>query len=184
MDLFELDSLVGEKKGLFGREEVDPGVCFATDLVIRAARDVASAPPSADLWLFEASSSSCVSGPMLTGVGVETGSLMVRIVPGVLKGLWVILSSSLMREGCTRSLGVTNEISSRVERVGGMGNSLIRSAKGSSGPVYIVSIRAGCGVASTLCAWHHSPLIPLPLPPRLCSPIAPWVLLLALLPVL
>ena len=109
--------MVGEKKGLFGREEVDPGVCFAVDLVTRAAREVASAPPSADLPLPEASGSSCVSGPMLAGVGVETGSLMVGIVLGVLKGLRVILSSSLIKEGRTRGLGVTNEIGSGVEPV-------------------------------------------------------------------
>ena len=32
---------------------------------------------------------------------------------------------------------------------GGVGNSLIRSAVGSSGPVCTVSIQAGCGVVST-----------------------------------
>ena len=79
--------MVGEKKGLFGREEVDLGVCFAADLVTGAARDVASAPSSADLLLLEASGSSCVSGPVLADVGVETRSLMVGIVPRVLKGL-------------------------------------------------------------------------------------------------
>ena len=90
MDLFELDPLVGEKNGLFGREEVGTGVCFVADLVTRAARDevsVAFAPPSVDLPLFEASGSSRVSGPVLSGVGVKTGSLTVGIVPRVLKEL-------------------------------------------------------------------------------------------------
>ena len=115
MDLFELDPLVGEKNGLFGREEVGPGVCFAIELVIRAARDevsVASAPPSVDLSLSEASGSSRVSGPVLSGIDVKTGSLTVKTVPGVLKGLRVILSSSLMKEGRTRGLGVMNVIGS------------------------------------------------------------------------
>ena len=149
--------MVGEKKGLFGRKEVDPGVCFVADLVTRVARDVASAPPSANLLLPEASDLSCVSGPVLAGVGVDTGSVMVGIVPGVLKGLWVVLSSSLITEGHTRGLGVTNEIGLGVEPVGGMGSSLIRSTMGSSGPVYVMSIRAGCGVPSSLSAWLRSP---------------------------
>ena len=91
--------MVGEKKGLFGREEVDPRVYFAADLVTHAAREVASAPPSADLRLPESSDSSCIFGPVLVDVGVETGSLMVGIVPGVLKRLQLILSSSLIKEG-------------------------------------------------------------------------------------
>ena len=113
MDLFELDPLVGEKNGLFGREEVGLGVCFAADLVIRATRDevsVASAPSLVDLLLREASGSSRVSGLVLSGVGIKTGSLMVETVPGVLKGLQVILSSSLMKEGHIRGLGVVNMI--------------------------------------------------------------------------
>ena len=159
MDLFELDPLVGEKNGLFGREKVGPGVCFAVDLVTHAARDevtVASAPPPVDLPLPEASGSSCVSGPVLSGVGVKIGSLMVGIVLGVLKGLRVILSSSLMKEGRTRSMGVMNVIGSGVEPIGGVGSSLIRSATSSSGPVCIVSIQADCRGASTLCTWLRS----------------------------
>ena len=140
MDLFELDPLVGKKKGLFGREEVDPGVCSATDLVTRVVRDVASAPPSANLPLPEASGSSCVSGPVLVGVSIDTGSLMVGIVLGILKGLWVILSNLLIKEGRTRGLDVIKERGSGVEPVGGMGSSLICSATGSSGLVCIVSI--------------------------------------------
>ena len=144
--------MVGEKYGLFGREE-GPGVCFAADLVTCAAKEVASAPPSSDLLLPDASSSSCVSGPVLAGVGVDTGSRMVGIGLGVLKGLWVILSNWLRKEGRTRGLGVTTEMGSGVEPKGGIGSSLIRSATDSSGPICIVSIRAGCGVVSTLCAW-------------------------------
>ena len=62
-----------------------------------------------------------------------------------------------MKERRTRGLGVTNVIGSGVESIGGMGSSLIRSAMDSSGPVCIVSIWAGCGVASTLYAWLRSP---------------------------
>ena len=76
-------------------------MCFAADLVTCAAREVASAPLSANLLLPEASGSSCVSGPVLSGVGVDTGSQMVKIVPRVLKGLRVIFSTSLMNKGCT-----------------------------------------------------------------------------------
>ena len=146
--------MVGEKNGLFRREEVGPGVCFATDLMTRAARDklsVASASPLVDLPLREASGSSRVSRLVLSGVGVKTECLTVETVPGVLKGLRVILSSSLMKEGRTRGLGVTNMIGSGVEPLGGVDSSLIRSATGSSGPVCIVSIQADCGGASTLC---------------------------------
>ena len=147
MDLFELDPLVGEKNGLFGSEEVGPGVCFAADLVTRAMRDevsVAFAPPSVDLPLPEASGSSHVSAPVLSDVGVKAGSLTVGTFPEVLKGLWVIFSSSLMKEGQTKGLGVTNMIGSGVEPVGDMDNSLIRSAAGSSYPVCIVSVLRRC----------------------------------------
>ena len=155
MDLFELDPLVGERNGLFEREEVGPGVCFAANLVIRVARDevsVASAPPLVDLLLPEASGLSRVSEPVLLDVGVKTGSLMVRTVPGVLKGLRVILSSSLMKEEQTRDLGVTNVIDLEVEPIGGVDSFLICSTAGSSSLVYIMSIRAGCGGVSTMCA--------------------------------
>ena len=160
MDLFELDPLAGERNGLFGREEVGLGVCFATDLVIRAMRDevsITSAPPLVDLPLPKASGSSYVSKPVLLGVEVKTGSVTVGIVPGVLKGLRIILSSSLMKDRRSTGLGVTNVIGLGVELASGVGSSLIRSAVGSSGPVCIVSIRAGCGGVSTLCAWLCSP---------------------------
>ena len=153
LDLFELDPSAGERNGLFEREEVGLGDCFAADLVICAARDevsVTSAPPLVDLPLPEASGMSRVSGPVLLGVGVKTGSLTVGTIPRVLEGLRVILSSSLMKEGRSRDLGVTNVIGSGVEPAYGVGSSLIRSATGSSGPVCIVSIWAGCGDVSTL----------------------------------
>ena len=81
---------------------------------------------------------------------------MVGIGLGVLKGLWVILSNWLRKEGRTRGLGVTTEMGSGIEPKGGVGSSLIRSATDSSGLVYIVSIQAGCRVVSTLCAWLYS----------------------------
>ena len=97
----------------------------------------------------DASGSSCVSVPVLTGVGVDTGSRKVGIGLGVLKRLWVIFSSSLRKEGRTRGLGVATEMGSGIGPEGGVGSSLIRSVAGSSGHVYTVSIRAGCGVVST-----------------------------------
>ena len=92
----------------------------------------------------DASGSSYVSVPVLTGVGVDTGSRKVGIGSGVLKGLWVIFSKWLRKEGRTRGLGMATEMASGVGPEGGVGNSLIRSAAGSSGPVCTVSIRAGC----------------------------------------
>ena len=126
---------------------------FAADLVTHAVRDVASTPPSADLPLPDASASSCVSGLVLTGVGDDTRSRRVGIGHGVLKGLLVILSSWLRKDGHTRGLGVTIEMGSRVGPEGGVGSSLIRFATGSSGPVCIVSTWAGCGGVSTPYAW-------------------------------
>ena len=59
----------------------------------------------------------------------------------------MIVSNWLRKEGRTKDLGVAKEIGSGVGREGGVGNSLIRSVVGSSGPVCIVSIRAdGDGV--------------------------------------
>ena len=119
----------------------------------RAARNVASAPPSADLPLPDASGSSCVSGPVLAEVGDDTGSCRIGIGPRVLKGLWIILSSWLRKEGHTRGLGVTTEMGSGVGTEDGVGSSRICSATGSSGLVCIVSIRAGCRVVFTPYAW-------------------------------
>ena len=50
----------------------------------RAAKDVASAPPSTDLLLPDAFGLSCVFGLVLAEVGDDTGSRRVRIGPGVL----------------------------------------------------------------------------------------------------
>ena len=119
----------------------------------RTARNVAFAPPSAHLPFSDASGSSCVSGPVLAGVGDDTRSWRLMIGPGVLKGLFVILSSWLKKEGRTRGLGVTTEIGSGVTLEGGVGSSLIRSTTGSSSPVCIVLTRTGCGVVSTPYAW-------------------------------
>ena len=124
--------------------------------MIYVVREVASVPSSADLPLPKASDLSCVSGLVLAGVGVDTRSRMVGIGLGVLKGLWVILSNWLRKEGRTRGLGVTTEMDLGVEPEGGVGSSLIRSATDSSDPICIVSIRADCGVVSTLCAWFCS----------------------------
>ena len=78
-----------------------PSVCLAADLVTHAALEetfVASTPSLRVLSLSEGSGLSLVSGPVLSGVGIKTGSLPLGMVPGVLKGLMVILSSSLMKE--------------------------------------------------------------------------------------
>ena len=91
----------------------------------------------------DASALSCVSVPVLTGVGVDTGSLKARIGPGVLKGVCTILSNWLRKEGRTRGLRVATVMGSDVEPEGSVGNSHIRSAAGSSGLVCTVSIRAG-----------------------------------------
>ena len=114
MDRFELDPLVGEKKGLFGREEVGPKVWFAANLMTHAARDevsVASAPLPVDLPLPEASGSSCVSGLVLSDVGMKIGSETVGIVPGVLKGLRVGTRISNRREESVRTRNVCIKLS-------------------------------------------------------------------------
>ena len=67
--------------------------------------------------------------------------------PEVLKEVLVIVSSSLRKERRTKDPGVVKEMGSGVGPEGGVGNSLIRSAIGSFGPVCNVSIRAdGVGV--------------------------------------
>ena len=96
----------------------------------------------------DASGLSCVSVPVLTRVGVDTRSRKAGIGPGVLKGLWVIFSNWLRKDGRTRGLGVATKMGSGVGPKGSVGNSLIHSAAGSSGPVCTVSIRAGCAVVS------------------------------------
>ena len=77
--------------------------------------------------------------------------------PGVLKGVFVIVSSCLRKEGRTKEAGVAKEMGSGVGPNGGGCNSLIRSAIGSSGPVYMVSIRVGgAGVTTSNAALASS----------------------------
>ena len=87
--------------------------------------------------------SPCVSMPVLKGVGVDTGSRNTGPGPGFLKGVLVIVSNWLKKEGRNKDLGMAIEMGSGEGLEGGVGNSLIRSAVGSSGPVCIVSIQAG-----------------------------------------
>ena len=116
---------------------------MAADRVIFGAREVVSVPLSADFTLPETSGSLGVSVLVLKGIGVDTGSRNMGLGPGVLKGVFVMVSSCLRKEGRTKDPGVAKEMGSRVGPEGGVGNSLIRSAIGSSGPVCMVSIRAG-----------------------------------------
>ena len=59
----------------------------------------------------------------------------------------MIVSNWLRKEGRTKDPGIAKEMGSGVGLEGGVGNSLIRFAVGSSSPVCIVSIRAdGAGV--------------------------------------
>ena len=81
--------------------------------------------------------------PVLTGVGVDTGSRSTSPGPGVLKGILVMVSSSLRKEGPTKDLGIAKEMGSGVGPEGDVGSSLIHSAVGSSDLVCIVSIRSG-----------------------------------------
>ena len=68
-----------------------------------------------------------------------------------------MVSSYLRKERRTKDLGVAKEMGSGVEPEGGVGNSLIRSAIGSSGPICMVSIRAvGAGVTSLRAALSSS----------------------------
>ena len=137
--LLELDPLDGERKGLFGRGEL-LGVCLAVDQVTLGARDVVSVPLSADLMLPETSGVSCVSVPTLTGVGEDTGSRKLGPCFGTLKGVFTMVSSCLRKEGRTKDTGVAKEMGSGVGPGGGVGNSLIRSAICSSGPVCTTSV--------------------------------------------
>ena len=126
---------------------MDPSSVFlAANLVTHAALEeasVASAPSPLVLPLPEGSGSSLVYGPVLSGVGIKTGSLPLGIVHGVLKGLLVILSISLMKEGqsVVRGLGVKNVIGFGIDPSGSVGSSRIRSAIGSSDLVCTTSIR-------------------------------------------
>ena len=116
---------------------------MAADRVTLGAREVVFVPLSANFALPETSESPCVSVPMLTAVGDDTGSRNMGPGPEVLKGVFVIVSSCLRKEGHTKEVGVAKEMGSGVGPEVGVGNFLIRSAIGSSGPVCIVSIRAG-----------------------------------------
>ena len=116
---------------------------MVVDRVTRGAKEVASVPLSADLTLPDASGLPCVSVSVLTGVGVDTGSRKAGIGPGVLKGVCIILSNWLRKEGCTKGLGVATAMGLGVEPGGGVDNSRIHSAASYSSPVYTVSIRAG-----------------------------------------
>ena len=115
---------------------------MVADRVTLGAREVVSVPLSADFALPETSGSPCVSVLMLTAVGDDTGSRNLGPGPGVLKGVFVIVSSCLRKEGRTKEVGVAKEMGSGVGPNGGVGNSLIRSAIGSSSLVCMVSIRA------------------------------------------
>ena len=116
---------------------------MVADQVTLGAREVVSVPLSADFALPETSRLPCVFVPMLTAIGDDTGSRNMGPGPGVLKGVFVIVSSCLRKERRTKQVGVAKEMGLGVGPEGGVGNSLIRSAIGSSGPIYIVSIWAG-----------------------------------------
>ena len=116
---------------------------MVADRVTRGAREVVSVPLSADLMLPETSGVSCISVPTLAGVGEDTGSRKLGPCPGVLKGVLMMVSICLRKEGRTKDTGVAKEMDSGVGPKGGVGNSRIRSAIGSSDPVCTMSIRAG-----------------------------------------
>ena len=123
---------------------------MAADRVTLGAREVVSVPLSADFALLETSGSPCVSVLMLTAIGDDTVSRNMDPGPGVLKRVFVIVSSCLRKEGRTKEVGVAKEMGSGMGPEGGVGNSLICSAIGSSSPVCMVSIRAiGAGVTTS-----------------------------------
>ena len=100
-------------------------------------------PLSADLTLPKTSESPCVSVPILTAVGDATGSQKLGPCSGILKGVFVMVSSCLRKEGRTKDNGVAKEMGLGVGPGGGISNSLIRSTICSSSPVCTTSIRAG-----------------------------------------
>ena len=116
---------------------------MVADRVILGAREVVSVPLSADFTLPETSGSPCVSVSVLTGVGVDIGSRNIGPLPRVLKGVFVMVSSCLRKEGRTKDPRVAVEMGSGVGPEGGVGNSLIRSAICSSGLVCTTSIQVG-----------------------------------------
>ena len=130
---------------------------MAANRVILGARELVSVPLSADFTLPETSRLPCVSVPVLKDIGDDTGSRNMGPGPGVLKGVFVMVSNCLRKEGRTKDPGVAKEMGLGVRPDGGMGNSLIRSAIGSSGPVCMVSIQAvGAGVTTLRVALSSS----------------------------
>ena len=120
---------------------------MVADRVTRGAKEVVSVPLSTDLMLPETSGVSCVSMLILASVGEDTGSRKLGPCPGVLKGVFMMVSICLRKEGRTKEMGVDKEMGSGVGPEGGVGNSRIRFTICSSGPVYTTSIRAsGVGV--------------------------------------
>ena len=97
-------------------------------------------PLSADLMLPETSGVSWVSVPTLAGVGEDTRSWKIGPYLGVLNGVFTTVSSCLRKEGRTKETGVDKEMGSGVGPEGGVGNSRIRFAICSSGPVCTTSI--------------------------------------------
>ena len=91
----------------------------------------------------ETSGVSCVSVPILAGVGEDAESQKLGTCPGVLKGVFMMVSICLRKEGRTKDMGVAKEMDSGVGPEGGVGNSRIRFAIGSSGSVCTTSIQAG-----------------------------------------
>ena len=71
-------------------------------------------PLSADLMLPETSGVSCVFVPTLAGVGEDTGSWKIGPCPGVLKGVFTMVSSCLRKKGRTKETGVDKEMGSGV----------------------------------------------------------------------
>ena len=68
-----------------------------------------------------------------------------------------MVSSCLRKEGRNKDIGVAKEMGLGVRPEGGVGNSLIRSATCSSGPVCTTSIRAsGVGVRTSRAALSSS----------------------------
>ena len=68
-----------------------------------------------------------------------------------------MVSSCLRKEGRNKDIGVAKEMGLGVGPEGGVGNSLIRSASCSSGPVCTTSIRAGgVGVRTSRAALSSS----------------------------
>ena len=116
---------------------------MATDQVVRGAREVVFVPLSVDLMPPGTSGSPYVSVPILKAVGDETGIRKLGPCSGTLKGVFTTVSNCFKKEGRIQGPGVPKELGSGVRPEGGVGNSLIRSAICSSGPVCTTSIRAG-----------------------------------------